>query len=1056
MPLLEEVDPEAGDPAEGAEGLKAAHRRRRASKKKKRADGAAATGAAAFRVFFEAAVVLGVGFWARSKGTDSRSNSCKMTFSRPEYVHLPVAGYPAGEAAGDEVPGYQYRLMRYMDRALPASEKADPLKPKGIPVLFIPGHLGSYEQARSLGSQAAGIKLSGPMRRLDVFSLDFLEEPTALHGSLVWRHAEFLNHAVEAILALYTGKGGVPSADSVMVVAHSLGGVVTRAAFTLPSYRVGSITDIITLGSPHERPPWGMDYSYLSLYKCTDSLWRWHSSPSPSPSPSDSRSSHCWSGSNGPALEISQSAATDEGPHQEACFAAGDESETAEGGCSAPPGTGGLADGSALEAAGGGSVAGNSGWGGSAGVDAEGLLGDTVLLGVSGGLKDFMVHTSLCETDGLGLEGQSASFTTAAMEKCGFGVDHLALVWCKQLIGRVVATLSELELLDRMGAGAKERTRVAAGVLASLPRSSEATASGDHFPRSAGFEEAYKAGDEMVMVARSLVSDRILLFIPAWVYVACLVLAAALTRGLCAKTAKEGVLLPVPLLLTPDNHFQLGAVRYAWRSLWASIRAKGRSAIAGFWLSCGALLVWMLGDDIAAYFPGPIERLVDVVCSVPGGAVGLAALRWVNGTASSLIRALNPLDGAGDALRLHPAKGMIALYTANAGWMVVFVYMVTLLGVVGNGARGLVPVPAALRRLLRSPKVAAVAVLAAVVAAHVETFSLPPTFREVTMKSELSIVFMLLSISLYALLGSLVLFPSHAPAAANHQHLVVFLFAPINALLNGPQIAATGILLRRQGSSHEPFVAPSELALASLALLPIIASVWLARRARPFPSPPGMHAFWAEFQFQLAEEVARANGGSIAGGGANGTRSGGTAALAAAALERPNGHGACGKCLHADGGESAVFMETDREKVRVGPGVSLGPGFRVVACDCPQRERASPSTWCEFCRCVCKACGGCKEAVRATRGGGVSSRGGGGGAGGGGGGTQDLSDALGAAASAALVSVLVLYVGLWAFGMRMMAVPCHGLIALAVIGAVLCGMHWGVQKDAASGRRKSS
>lgn len=61
-------------------------------------------------------------------------------------------------------------------------------------------------------------------------------------------------------------------------------------------------------------------------------------------------------------------------------------------------------------------------------------------------------------------------------------------------------------------------------------RSSEATASGDRSPRSAGFEEAYKTGDEMLMVARSLVSDRILLFIPAWVYVACLVLAAALTR----------------------------------------------------------------------------------------------------------------------------------------------------------------------------------------------------------------------------------------------------------------------------------------------------------------------------------------------------------------------------------------------------------------------------------------------------------------------------------------------------------------------------------------------
>lgn len=32
------------------------------------------------------------------------------------------------------------------------------------------------------------------------------------------------------------------------------------------------------------------------------------------------------------------------------------------------------------------------------------------------------------------------------------------------------------------------------------------------------------------MLARALLSDRIMLFFPAWVYVACLVLAAALTR----------------------------------------------------------------------------------------------------------------------------------------------------------------------------------------------------------------------------------------------------------------------------------------------------------------------------------------------------------------------------------------------------------------------------------------------------------------------------------------------------------------------------------------------
>lgn len=49
-------------------------------------------------------------------------------------------------------------------------------------------------------------------------------------------------------------------------------------------------------------------------------------------------------------------------------------------------------------------------------------------------------------------------------------------------------------------------------------------------PESAGFEEAVEAGNNLLMVARALVTDRLLLLIPAWAYVACLVLAAALTR----------------------------------------------------------------------------------------------------------------------------------------------------------------------------------------------------------------------------------------------------------------------------------------------------------------------------------------------------------------------------------------------------------------------------------------------------------------------------------------------------------------------------------------------
>eukprot|EP00752_Nemacystus_decipiens_P014209 g12638.t1 len=1072
MPLLEEVDEGVEDPSLGAaESLKAEHRRRRASKarKKKRAERTSGSGLAVFRLVVAAAVIVALGHWARIKAMSRASNGCQMTYSRPKFVPLPVAGYPGREGAGEGEtaggnPGYGYRLMRYLDAKLPASDKADPLKPRGIPVLFVPGHLGKYDQARSLGSQAAEMKISSPRRRLDVFTLDLLEEWTAMHGSLVWRQAEFLNHAVEAILDLYSD---VPAVESVMVVGHSLGGLVARTAFTLPSYQAGSITDILTLGTPHERAPWGMDYSYLRLYQCTDSLWRWHSS-----SPSRSRFSHCYPGDGTVAAAVEEGADKAAAPHEASCLVSDDSSSDgsdADGACAASPTVAAVySETTGLEPAGGEATNAAVGRGGSAatGVDPEGLLGNTVLLSLSGGLKDLMVHPSICIADGLGLDGQSVSFTTEVMDGCGFGVDHLALVWCKQVVARVIATLSELERLHTMGAGAKERTRVASGVLkassSSRPSGAETNQqnSSSQFPESAGFEEATEEGGEYLMLARALASDRFMLVIPAWVYVACLVLAATLTRGLFAKSAKDGTLLPVPVLLAPQNHLQLDAIRCAWRSLWASIRARGTTVTTMFVMSCGIVCVWANGDIFAVKFlglPSAEERMLELLSSLPGGKVGVTVLRLLSGVAIRVVRALNPFDGARDALRLDPLSGIMAVYVVSAGMMAVFVYVVTVLGVVGNGIRRMLPSARPVMPLLRSQKFAAVAASATVVAAHVDRFSLPPTFREVTLKGELSVVFTILSLSLYALLGSIILFPSHSPAVAAHQHLVVLLYAPINAMLMGPHIAAAGILSRAGGSSHDPFVAPAELAIASVALLPIIASVWLARRARPFPSPPSMHAFLAEFQALMAEEVARANGGSVGGRGVRESSGGSTAAaLAAAALERPNGHGACGTCLHADGGQGAIFVETDKERVSVGGGVSLGPGFRVVACDCPRREPAAPSAWCEFCRCVCKVCGGCKEAVRATRATRSAARGRrtGAGAGAGAGGGGALADALGPAASVGIVAAVVLYVGLWAFGMRMMAAPCHSLIALAVMGAVLCGMHWGVAEDAARVRAR--
>lgn len=103
--------------------------------------------AAVFLVVLAAAVIGGLGNWAKTKALNRASNACNMTYSSPKFVPLAVAGYPGrGEETAGEKPGYGYRLMRYIDRKLPAADRADPSKPRGVPVLFVPGHLGKYDQ----------------------------------------------------------------------------------------------------------------------------------------------------------------------------------------------------------------------------------------------------------------------------------------------------------------------------------------------------------------------------------------------------------------------------------------------------------------------------------------------------------------------------------------------------------------------------------------------------------------------------------------------------------------------------------------------------------------------------------------------------------------------------------------------------------------------------------------------------------------------------------------------------------------------------------------------
>ena len=161
---------------------------------------------------------------------------------------------------------------------------------KGVPILFIPGNAGSYKQARCLEFQAATYyhnvikhnpeSLRSGTTSLDFFTVDFNEDFSAFHGQTLLDQAEYVNDAVAYILSLYhesrlvqRGKD-LPDPSSVILIGHSMGGVVARAMLTMPNYQSNSINTIITMSAPHARPPVSVDSELVHAYKKINDYWR--------------------------------------------------------------------------------------------------------------------------------------------------------------------------------------------------------------------------------------------------------------------------------------------------------------------------------------------------------------------------------------------------------------------------------------------------------------------------------------------------------------------------------------------------------------------------------------------------------------------------------------------------------------------------------------------------------------------------------------------------------------------------------------------------------------
>ncbi|KAF3904860.1 hypothetical protein ABW20_dc0106313 [Dactylellina cionopaga] len=209
---------------------------------------------------------------------------CRMSFMSPAYARLEDFDTEHSRFAS------KYSIYLYREENVDDTSKSALLKPKGVPVLFIPGNAGSYKQVRPIAAQAAvyfqemmqanASILSTGARSLDFFTVDFNEDITAFHGQTLLDQAEFLNEAVAYILSLYhdarktTKESDLPDPASVILIGHSMGGIVARTMLTMPNYQSNSINTIITMSAPHARPPISFDAELVRTYERVNAYWR--------------------------------------------------------------------------------------------------------------------------------------------------------------------------------------------------------------------------------------------------------------------------------------------------------------------------------------------------------------------------------------------------------------------------------------------------------------------------------------------------------------------------------------------------------------------------------------------------------------------------------------------------------------------------------------------------------------------------------------------------------------------------------------------------------------
>jgi len=193
-----------------------------------------------------------------------------MTFMMepPRFVPIPMESSNEDRRGGTKLEA-KYKLFMYSEYGFPYEADLRRDFKDSMPVLFVPGNAGSYQQVRSLASTCIRRQLGS----LDAFkfifyTIDFQGQYSGISGQLVEEQINFVHQAVIRINTIHSDH-----TDGVIVIGHSVGGFILKALLTKPDFNPSLVPLLISLASPLTRPYLNFDDVMKRIYDHTNDYW---------------------------------------------------------------------------------------------------------------------------------------------------------------------------------------------------------------------------------------------------------------------------------------------------------------------------------------------------------------------------------------------------------------------------------------------------------------------------------------------------------------------------------------------------------------------------------------------------------------------------------------------------------------------------------------------------------------------------------------------------------------------------------------------------------------